>query len=71
MNGFCVKSYNGFWNIHYLYLNEIYINGNNVIYIYKAKFTLMGNAVKWEPQVKPINGFFLRMGNDQFPSWEL
>ena len=33
-------------------------------YIYKAKFTLMGNAVKWELQVKPINGLSLSMGND-------
>ena len=27
--------------------------------------------VKSELQVKSINGFFLRMGNDLFPSWEL
>lgn len=36
MNDFCVKSINGFC---YLHLKLIYINGNNIINIYKAKFT--------------------------------
>ena len=42
MNGFCITSYSGFWNSHYLYLKLIYIDRNKVIYIYKAKLTLMG-----------------------------
>lgn len=36
MNDFCVKSINGFC---YLHLKLIYINGNTIINIYKAKFT--------------------------------